>query len=166
MSNLSERVQREFETWKDKYEIPEHMEFEVKTLLKLQEEYDQVEVGSNTTKTRESLLGMINRLHIGMRLKEKVVANKPMYINCVWNEDRDESKVFIYVEDKLIILDSKQYRDPLSIKNYASIIHDMAITKGYEIYVDIRSFGMRMYDYLIGYKDLKVNQLVASNGYK
>jgi len=39
--------------------------------LKLQEEYDEVEVGSNTTKTRETLLGMINRLHMSMRFKER-----------------------------------------------------------------------------------------------
>jgi len=71
MTNLSERVQREFNLWKSKYDIPYHAEFQVKTLLKLQEEYDEVEVGSNTTKTRETLLGMINRLHMSMRFNEK-----------------------------------------------------------------------------------------------
>jgi len=115
MNNLSERVQREFETWKEKYEIPEHMEFEVKTLLKLQEEYDLVEVGSNTTKTRESLLGMINRLHMNMRLKEKVIANKPMYIEYIHTSGKQEDKILIYVEDKLIALDSRKYKEPLSI---------------------------------------------------
>ena len=29
MNNLSERVQREFEEWKEKYDIPYHAEFQV-----------------------------------------------------------------------------------------------------------------------------------------
>lgn len=72
MSNtLSERVKREFEKWKEIYEIPYHMEFQVKTLLRLQEEYDSIDVGSHTTKTRETLLRMIQNLHGSMILQEK-----------------------------------------------------------------------------------------------
>jgi len=165
MNNLSERVQREFETWKEKYEIPEHMEFEVKTLLKLQEEYDQVEVGSNTTKTRESLLGMINRLHMNMRLKEKVVVNKPMYIEYIHTSGKQEDKILIYVEDQLIALDSRKYKELLSIQNYASIIHNIAVVKESEIYIDVRGFGMSIYDCLKEFKDLKVNKLDISKAY-
>jgi len=164
MSNLSERVQSEFIEWKEKYEIPKHMEFEVKTLLKLQEEYDLVEAGSNTTRTRESLLGMINKLHMNMRFKEKVIANKPMYIDCIRTEGKETIKVLIYVENKMITLDSRNYQAPKSFGDYAKMIHDMAIAKGYEIYIDIRGFGMGLYDYLIEYKDLNVNELIYSKG--
>jgi len=73
MNNLSESVQREFTKWKEKYDIPYSMEFHLKTLLKLQEEYDEVEIGSNTTKTRETILHMIQDLQRQMVFKEKII---------------------------------------------------------------------------------------------
>ena len=164
MNNLSERVQGEFKSWKEKYEIPSHMEFEVKTLLKLQEEYDLVEVGSNTTKTRESLLGMINRLHMGMRLKEKAVATqkKKMYIDCIWTESRENNKVLVYVDNELIVLACGSFLPPKSMGSFAKDIYNIAVAKKCEIYIDTQGFGMSLYDHLMEFRDLKVYELKIS----
>jgi len=164
MNNLSERVQREFESWKEKYEITDYMEFHVKTLLKLQEEYDQVDVGSNTTKTRESLLGMIQKLHMSMNLREKVNLNRPMYIDCVSTEGRFSDKVIVYYSGNITVLDGIKY----SYKDYASMINsiikqnsNMGMTgrENMVIYIDTRGFGLGLYDELIQYKDLVVKPL-------
>jgi hypothetical protein len=69
---LSERVRREMAEYKEKYIVPLHKEFQIKSLLKLQEEYDSICSGSNTTMTRKSLLDMIERLLHDMDLKEKL----------------------------------------------------------------------------------------------
>jgi len=136
MNNLSERVQREFNEWKEKYNIPDHMEFEVKTLLKLQEEYDLVETGSNTTRTRESLLSMINRLHKDLMLKPKTNITKPMYIDLIKNNDTS-GKVTIYYNGNITVLNNNQY----SYKDYAvkinSLINPISKEK-IEIYILIR----------------------------
>ncbi|HBY21014.1 MAG TPA: hypothetical protein DEG71_08395 [Clostridiales bacterium] len=162
-SERIERVQKKLTEWKEKYEIPSHMEFEVITLLKLQDEYDQIEMGSHTTMTRRTLLDMIQRLHRDMRLFPKAIVLKPMYIDCVRTEGDEAIKILIYIENKIITLDSKLYKNPKSMKDYAKMIHDVTI-KGYEIYIDIRGFGMGLYDYLVEYTDLKVNELVYSKG--
>ena len=73
MKQLSERVQREFEKWQEKYEIPLHEEFQIKTLLQLQEEYDNIQANSNNTKTRDTLLHMIKQLHSSLLLKKKSI---------------------------------------------------------------------------------------------
>jgi len=86
----------------------------------------------------------------------------PMYIDCIWTEGRDSNKVLIYVDKKLITLDSRRYQEPISMKSYANMIHDMAIKKGYEIYVNTQGFGMSLYDYLIEFGDLKVCELEVS----
>jgi hypothetical protein len=161
MNNLSERVQREFESWKEKYEIPDHMEFEVKTLLKLQEEYDEVYKGSNTTKTRESLLNMIHRLHMSMRLTEKINITKPMYVDCIRLDTKEDSqrgmlKVVIYIGDQIISLDNRIY---LNSKDYAHAIYNLAKETKSIIYIDTRNFGMVIYDELIKFTDLQIVKL-------
>jgi len=70
---LSERVERELNEYKSKYEMHSTTEFKVKTLLKLQEEYDSIIPASNTTKTRESILSMISNLGKNIQLTPKQV---------------------------------------------------------------------------------------------
>lgn len=84
---------------------------------------------------------------------------KPMYVDCIRIEGKETIKVLIYIEDKLIILDSK------SMKDYAKIIYKIAIAKKSEIYIDVQGFGMSIYDYLMEFKDLKVNKLDTSKNY-
>jgi len=165
MNNLSERVQREFESWKEKYEIADHMEFEIKTLLKLQEEYEGIPLGSNTTKTRESLLQMIHRLHMNIMLKEKVDVIKPMYVDCIRADAKEDSqrgkmKVIIYVDNQLIILDNKTH---LNSRDYARTIYKLAKSKNSIVYIDIHGLGMVIYDELVGFKDLPVEKLHLIN---
>jgi hypothetical protein len=59
----SERVEREFKEWQERYDIPYSEHFRVKTLLALQEEYDNIVPADNNTRTRESILKMINEIH-------------------------------------------------------------------------------------------------------
>lgn len=160
MNNLSERVQGEFESWKEIYEIPSDMEFQVKTLLKLQEEYDQVDAGSNTTRTRESLLGMIQKLHMNMRLKvkDKTKIIKPMYVDCVRTGNGTSGRVIIYYNEDIIIVDNPNY----SYEDYASKINFLAGEIGKEniiIFVDTRGYGMGLYDQLFHFKDLAIKPL-------
>jgi len=68
---LSERVKKEFENWKERFEIPFSKEFQVKTLLKLQEEYNDIEPTEKNTMTRKTLLYMIQDLEHNLSLKEK-----------------------------------------------------------------------------------------------
>jgi hypothetical protein len=178
MNNVSERVQREFNEWKEKYEIPYHMEHHVKTLLRLQEEYDNVEASSNTTKTRETLLHMIQDLYVRLKLKEKELVKKtiPMYVDFsrvhVDLNDKIDGvknmnmgvcigKVNIYIEDKIIVLNKN---DNL-IRNYAfeikSIINTYEeLTKTKLIaYIDTQCFGNDLYDALLEFDDIKVEKL-------
>lgn len=86
MSELNERVEREFKKWQEKYEIPFQSEFQVKTLLKLQDEYNNVEEGSNTTRTRETLLRMINEVGGSVSLKPKQEYNETILV--IGNNER------------------------------------------------------------------------------
>lgn len=67
---MSERVEREFEKWREMYYIETKDEFQVKTLLKLQEEYDNIEPHGSNTLTRKNILDMIQMLN-GISLREK-----------------------------------------------------------------------------------------------
>ena len=80
---MSERTEREFQKWKENYIIPFHEEFNVKTLIGLQEEYENTEVSSNTTKTRDSILSMVNNVSRNLRLetlKSDTMKNKKYLI--------------------------------------------------------------------------------------
>lgn len=161
LANLSKNVQKEFETWKEKYEIPYHMEFDVKTLLKLQEEYENIPEGSNTTKTRETLLQMINRIHMSMNLNQKETLIKPMYVDYVSLDAKNDSqrgliKISIYVDNQLIILDSKYYK---TSKDFAEAIYKLAKYNKHTVYIDTHGYGMVIYDELIKFKDLQVVEL-------
>lgn len=157
MNNLSERVQREFSEWQEKYEIPVHMEFEVKTLLKLQEEYDETPSGSNTTRTRETLLGMITKLHRDMRFSEKVKIIKPIYVDCIrLNGISGMTKVIIYHNGNITIIENRSY----SYKDYAIALSsfidgkDKTSRENIVIYVDTRGLGMGLYDELVQLNNL------------
>ena len=71
MSEKTERIEREFVKWQEEYEIPCSDEFQVKTLLELQDEYKETPKESNTVRTRENLLRMIQDLFNHLRLVKK-----------------------------------------------------------------------------------------------
>lgn len=71
MKQLSERVQSEFERWQQEYEIELGKEFQVKTLLQLQEEYNEIKPDSTNTRTRETILNMIKSLQMNLILYKK-----------------------------------------------------------------------------------------------
>ena len=166
MNNLSERVQREFNEWKERYDIPYNMEFQVKTLLKLQEEYETVEIGSNTTKTRETLLHMIQDLQGRMNLNEKNEnAFKAIYVDYFKNDANGISKVekaVVYCDNFIYNLQGEKYK---SIKDYAYIIHKIALSKRAIVYIDVRGMGMALYDELKEFKNIVVNELHHLNDF-
>jgi len=163
MKELSERVQREFNAWKEKYEIPYNMEFQVKTLLKLQEEYDEVEIGSNTTRTRETLLHMIDEAQRHLYIKEKPSPNKIMYIDVLVAERTKPLKIVIYHENNMTIL----HYDNFSMKDYASFIVNM-IGKDEiaTIYIDTTSLGRALYDELIDVKGIELRELKLNRPFR
>jgi len=161
MNNLSERVQREFEQWKEKYDIPYHAEFQVKTLLKLQEEYDDVEVGSNTTKTRETLLGMINRLHMSMRLVEKNVKyDKVIYVEYICKSENNPNKIIMYIDNIIYNITGDKN---LKMNYFAKTIYDIVNKENAIIYISTRGFGISLYDELKQFKGLVVKELKVIN---
>jgi len=86
---------------------------------------------------------------------------KPMYIDCVCSEGKENDKVIAYVGNELIAFNSRKHmQQPMSIIDYAEIIHDVAIQKGYEIFINTQGFGMSLYDHLIEFGDLKVSKLI------
>lgn len=72
-SVYSESVEKKYQEYMDKYEIPEYYEFQLKTLLSLQEEYNEATKKTpEHTKSRESLLHMIQRMQLPLNvLKER-----------------------------------------------------------------------------------------------
>jgi hypothetical protein len=105
MSELNERVEREFKKWQEKYEIPFQSEFQVKTLLKLQDEYNNVEEGSNTTRTRETLLRMINEVGGSVSLKPKQEYNETILV--IGNNER--INLFLCMLDRIVPRDNVSY---------------------------------------------------------
>lgn len=103
MKQLSERVESEFERWQEQYDIELGEEFQVKTLLQLQEEYDDIKPDSSNTRTRETLLSMIKSLHSNLRLKKRLESTKSQVINIVANlSNKDEiSKLIDELDKKL-----------------------------------------------------------------
>lgn len=91
---------------------------------------------------------------------------KPMYIDCVRTDNGNLAyKVLIYVDNKLTILEYSQYKKPMSLKSYAKIIRDMALDKKCIIYIDVRGYGLSMYDLLVEFGDLNINKLVLNKAY-
>jgi hypothetical protein len=112
MSDLSERVQREFDKMRELYEIPYDMEFQIKTLIKLQEEYNAITPESNNTRTRETLLHMIQNLQASMKLTPKASTyrkERTMYIDTLRNEENEPIKFTIYEKNNLYILSNPNY---------------------------------------------------------
>ena len=72
MKDFSESVERQFSEWNKKYEIPEHMEFQIKTMFELQEEYRSIPV--EYTKRKRDVLEMIMKLQdkLPTKLPEKI----------------------------------------------------------------------------------------------
>lgn len=86
---MSERVERELQNYKENYEVPADKEFLLKTILKLQEEYDSIEKSSHTTKTRDTLLNTIANLQLKLNLKEKENLNFKNKNNNINNKNND-----------------------------------------------------------------------------
>jgi hypothetical protein len=151
--NLSERVKREYNEWKEKYEIPLDTEFQVKTLLKLQEEYNSIEPNSNNTKTRETLLHMIQDLQMKMILNKK--RKTEMYVDYAKLDDIE--KVTVFINGK--ILTFKQALSYSNIDYLIKPIKEMAEKEKALIYVDSCGFGRKIYDALLLYENLQVKEL-------
>lgn len=168
MDSFKERVQREFEIWKEKYDIPYNMEFQVMALVRLQEEYKETLIGSNTTRTRETLLSMINNIHKSLHLKEKETENikktVPIYIDFSRVQvDLKEKisgvknvsmgictgKIIIYIGNAIFTLDKNNLiRDyAFEIKNIINTYEEMSGLKVIA-YVDTYSFGKVLFDEL------------------
>jgi len=147
---MSERVEREFKEWQEKYEIPFNQEFQVKTLLKLQEEYDGIECGSNTTKTREVLLHMIQDLSTRLNISPKIRTRDKLYVDVFILDGK--SKCYIYYKDKLCIIADK------NIEETAGIINRIIHQEGCEVYTDGLGVTYGLIDELER-KGIKVNRL-------
>jgi hypothetical protein len=67
-SERAERIEREYKKWEEKYEIPFEQEFEVRTIIELQDEFRSVP--EDHTKRRSEIINMITHLKGRIRLKE------------------------------------------------------------------------------------------------
>jgi hypothetical protein len=70
MNKRSEYVEREFQKWSEIYEIPFDQEFEVKALLELQGQYN--EIPDKHIRTKTDILNAIHGIKGRLRLKKKV----------------------------------------------------------------------------------------------
>ena len=156
----TEYIEEKFAFWNEKYNIPYNSVFIIRSLFEL--EYQFMMTPLEHVKTKRDILDMIQKINQSIRLNPKIECAEPMYIDCIWTEGRDSNKVLIYVDRKLVVLDPRRYQQPVNIKSYANMIHDMAFKKGYEIYVNTQGFGMGLYDCLMEFGDLKVCELVVS----
>jgi len=123
--------------------------------------WDVNEASNIATNMTKDSINIIGDAFKSVSVEEKI----PMYIDCIWKEGKDNNKVLAYVGNELIDFNSikptkPMGMEPMNISDYASIIHDMAIQKGCEVYVNTQGFGMSLYDYLVEFGDLKVNKLV------
>jgi len=136
------------------------MGFMIRSMFEL--EYQFMTTPQEDVKTKKDILDMIHKISQSTRLKPQIKCTEPMYVDCIWTEGRDSNKVLIYVDKKLVALYSRRYQEPISMKSYANMIHDMAITKGYEVYINTQGFGMSLYDHLIEFGDVKVCELTVT----
>lgn len=66
---MSASIEQKFKKWKEQFDIPFDEEFMVKTLIELEEEYENIPKTSNTIMTRKTLIETISRLKASLRLK-------------------------------------------------------------------------------------------------
>lgn len=71
-----ERVEREYKKWEKEFEIPLDLEFMVKSLLNLQEQFNST--SDEHTKTKMDLLKMINEIQGNMTLTKKKREDKEL----------------------------------------------------------------------------------------
>jgi hypothetical protein len=160
MDKLSERVEREFSEWKEKYEIPYYMEFQIKTLLKLQEEYDDIEAGYDNTRTRETLLHMIQDLQKSLILKDK--APKIMYVDYICNDEHNLDRVVVYIDDCVYMIKNNNINSP---HEYTQIIKQIAEKEKATIYIDIHGYGVAFYDELSQDNKFRVKKLTMKKDF-
>lgn len=79
-SEREARVDKEYQQWKERYEIPFKDEFNVKTLLQLQDEFNSLSYNSGMTKTRTDLIYMIERLNRNLDLKKRTPVTQRVLI--------------------------------------------------------------------------------------
>ena len=155
-----EYIEEKCKLWNDIYLIPCDMGLMIRSMFEL--EYQFMTTPQEDVKTKKDILDMIHKISQSTRLKPQIKCTEPMYVDCIWTEGRDSNKVLIYVDKKLVTFDSRRYQEPISIKSYANMIHDIAFKNEYEIYVNTQGFGMSLYEYLIEFGDLKVMELEVS----
>jgi len=155
-----EYIEEKCKLWNDIYLIPCDMGFMIRSMFEL--EYQFMTTPQEDVKTKKDILDMIHKISQSTRLKPQIKCTEPMYVDCIWTEGRDSNKVLVYVDKKMIVLDSRVTIKPMSIKDYANMIHDMAFKKEYEVYVNTQGFGMSLYEHLVEFGDLKVMELEVS----
>ncbi|WP_206459346.1 hypothetical protein [Anaerovorax sp. IOR16] len=151
MENFNERAEREYKEWNERYIIPHDKEFQVKTLLKLQAEYNNTECNSSTTLTRRDLLEMITRLQRDLKFEKKYEVGKSMYVSC------SKEKIIMYLNDAMYIYENDE--NDLNVENYVSLIRSKATRRETIIYIDKSDLGTKLYDLLSKYEDINVKQL-------
>jgi len=148
MSERNDILEKEFQKWQGKYEIPLEAEFNVETLIKLQEEYNNIKPANDNTRTRETLLSMINRVQNNIRLTPKIEVkfDTNMYIDVYKNNKF--IRINIYIDKDIFYINIDEF---MSMDNASQIILRYADFKKSNIYVDEMGFGTAMLD------DLRTN---------
>lgn len=102
LSVYSESVEKKFQEWKEKYEIPEHQEFNYKTLIALQGEYAEISrLQPDHTKRRMELLHMIERVQRELKFKKIEKKNKEKIKVLIACRANDIEVIHSMIEDML-----------------------------------------------------------------
>lgn len=153
---MSERVEKEFKVWQEKYDIPYKTEFQVKTLLKLQEEYDTIKADSSNTRTRETLLKMIEGLQMRLSLTSKEKNKYSMFID-VGKSESNSWNVLCFVEGRR----TKLYDTFSTIDTLCNSISKYAVNNNLTVCIDDCVYERLIYENLInlGVKCEKLTKL-------
>lgn len=136
MREYSEYVENKFNDWINKYEIPEHMEFELKSLFDLEEQFRNQP--PENVKTKDILLNMIMRINgrfNGKLFERKTKIVKPdIYVVIAVNSNAKELYQLFYHVFEEQIKHQYDYKEvkKIEIENYHIYIIDKK-----EEYVDM-----------------------------
>lgn len=155
MSEISVREQilnytkKDYEIWKEKYEVPEYLEFQIMTLLELRWEFKLT--SNDHTKRKMDLLKMIQ--DIEARLPRDIYKEKKSKYNKeikIMNINHDRKFTFVTIKDCLQgTLREKSYnRYELNCSEVFDQIRDMVeLYKIDFIHIVKDGYGIAAYDY-------------------
>lgn len=110
---MSERVEREFKEWKERYYIPYNQEFNVKMLLKIREEIE--EIPTEHVRTRKDLIDMADRLHSRMRLNLKLPEKQYDYKLLIIGDNNQLCNLYDFFR---MIIKDKDIKNIFSYNNF------------------------------------------------